>query len=41
MLRRLSCDGDEMPEPLRAYADSQWQRPSVQTWLQFNQDARG
>lgn len=41
MLRRLSCDGDEMPEPLRAYTDSQWQRPSVQTWLQFNQDARG
>lgn len=40
MLRRLSCESDAMPDVLRAYADRQWQRPSVQTWLQFNQDAR-
>ena len=39
MLRRLAGD-DELPAPLRAYADAQWQRPAVQTWLQFNQDAR-
>jgi len=40
MLRRLAGPGDELPDALRAYADAQWRRPSVQTWLQFNQDAR-
>lgn len=39
MLRRLAGD-DELPAALRAYADAQWQRPAIQTWLQFNQDAR-
>lgn len=39
MLRRLAGP-DELPEALRAYADTQWQRAAVQTWLQFNQDAR-
>lgn len=40
MLRRLAGPGDDLPEALRAYADAQWRRPPVQTWLQFNQDAR-
>ena len=40
MLRRLAGLGDELPDALRAYADAQWQRPAVQTWLQFNRDAR-
>lgn len=40
MLRRLAGPGDELPDALRAYADAQWRRPSVQTWLQFNHDAR-
>ncbi|MCD0503004.1 glutathione transferase [Bordetella petrii] len=39
MLRRLGGP-DELPEPLREYADRQWQRATVQTWLQFNHDAR-
>ncbi|CAM4422258.1 glutathione transferase [Bordetella tumbae] len=39
MLRRLA-GADELPAALQAYADAQWQRPAVQTWLQFNQDAR-
>jgi len=39
MLRRLAGT-DELPPDLRSYADAQWQRPTVQTWLQFNRDAR-
>lgn len=39
MLRRLTGDG-ELPASLQAYADLQWQRPALQTWLQFNRDAR-
>lgn len=39
MLRRLA-GADELPTALQGYADAQWQRPAVQTWLQFNQDAR-
>lgn len=39
MLRRLAGEG-ELPDDLRAYADAQWQRPSVQQWLQFNSEAR-
>ncbi|MBO9355027.1 glutathione transferase [Bordetella petrii] len=40
MLRRLAAPDDALPPGLRAYADAQWQRPAVQTWLQFNDDAR-
>ncbi|GBU12356.1 glutathione S-transferase [Enterobacterales bacterium] len=33
MLNRLHLNGDALPENLAAYADAQWQRPSVQEWL--------
>ena len=39
MLKRLA--GEELPDWLRDYADAQWQRPSVQTWLEHNRNARG
>ena len=39
MLRRLGNPADGLPDALRTYADAQWRRPAVQTWLQFNQDA--
>ncbi|WP_454677638.1 glutathione transferase [Achromobacter marplatensis] len=38
MLKRLALD--DLPDPLRAYADVQWQRPSVQKWLEHNAAAR-
>lgn len=34
MLNRLVMNGDEVPERLAAYARHQWQRPSVQAWVQ-------
>ena len=33
MLNRLVLNGDSVPESLAAYASRQWQRPSVQLWL--------
>jgi glutathione S-transferase len=33
MLNRLVMNGDSVPEKLRAYATTQWQRPSVQQWV--------
>ena len=33
MLNRLVQNGDPVPEPLRAYALAQWQRPSVQEFV--------
>lgn len=33
-LRRLWLDG--LPDPLRDYAETQWQRPSVRKWLEHN-----
>lgn len=33
MLNRLILNGDEMPQRLKQYAAHQWQRPSVQEWL--------
>ena len=33
MLNRLVLNGDEVPEKLTAYAQHQWQRPSVQCWV--------
>lgn len=34
MLNRLVLHGDPVPQALAAYARSQWQRPSVQSWEQ-------
>jgi glutathione S-transferase len=34
MLNRLVQHGDDVPARLAAYARQQWQRPSVQLWLQ-------
>lgn len=33
MLQRLIIHGDPVPEHLAAYANQQWQRPSVQLWV--------
>ena len=33
MLNRLALNGDSVPESLAAYASRQWQRPSVQLWV--------
>ncbi len=33
MLNRLALHGDPLPERLAAYASHQWQRPSVQKWV--------
>ncbi len=33
MLNRLVLNGDPVPERLAAYARHQWQRPSVQMWI--------
>ena len=33
MLNRLVLNGDPVPERLAAYARHQWQRPSVQSWV--------
>jgi glutathione S-transferase len=35
MLNRLVFNGDPVPARLAAYAQQQWQRPSVQQWIQF------
>jgi glutathione S-transferase len=37
MLGRLVRNGDEVPAKLREYVDFQWQRPSVQQWLERQQ----
>jgi glutathione S-transferase len=34
MLHRLIMNGDAVPERLKTYATQQWQRPSVQHWVQ-------
>jgi glutathione S-transferase len=34
MLNRLIMNGDAVPERLKTYATQQWQRPSVQQWVQ-------
>lgn len=33
MLNRLVLNGDDVPEKLATYARNQWQRPSVQLWV--------
>lgn len=35
MLMRLIANGDAVPERLQTYATQQWQRPSVQHWVQL------
>lgn len=34
MLNRLVANGDQVPEPLAEYVQHQWQRPSVQAWIE-------
>lgn len=36
MLNRLVANADEVPEMLAAYVQHQWQRPSVQAWVELN-----
>lgn len=38
MLQRLLRNGDAVPPTLAAYAQRQWQRPSVQAWLDLPRD---
>jgi glutathione S-transferase len=37
MLNRLILAGDDVPEPLRAYAAAQWEHPGIRRW----RDSRG
>lgn len=41
MLNRLVLHGDPVPESLAAYARRQWQRPTVQTWVNHSRPALG
>jgi glutathione S-transferase len=34
MLNRLALNGDDVPDKLARYAQRQWQRPSVQRWVE-------
>jgi len=36
MLHRLILTGEEVPERVRAYADAQWQRPSVRAFVEHS-----
>ncbi len=40
MLQRLVLNGDHVPERLAAYAKRQWQRPTVQLWVNQLRPAR-
>lgn len=40
MLNRLILNGDSVPAELVAYAQCQWQRPSVQAWVQQQRPAQ-
>jgi glutathione S-transferase len=37
MLNRLVVNGDHVPPRLKTYVERQWQRPSIQAWLQLQQ----
>ncbi|TFY87626.1 glutathione transferase [Pseudomonas kairouanensis] len=39
MLNRLILNGDDVPAELVAYAQRQWQRPSVQEWVNLTRPA--
>jgi glutathione S-transferase len=41
MLNRLVLNGDPVPERLSAYAKHQWQRPSVQIWVNQRRNLGG
>lgn len=38
MLQRLNASGDPLPKKLKAYAEAQWQRPSVRKWNDTKRD---
>ncbi len=38
MLQRLNLNADPMPKKLKAFAEAQWQRPSVQKWNDRKRD---
>jgi glutathione S-transferase len=40
MLKRLVLNGDAVPKRLAEYARQQWQRPTVQLWVQMNRPPR-
>jgi glutathione S-transferase len=40
MLNRLVASGDAVPERLAAYVQDQWQRPSVQAWVEQGRKRR-
>jgi glutathione S-transferase len=40
MLNRLVMNGDSVPQRLQDYAAHQWQRPSVQRWVNLPRPAR-
>jgi glutathione S-transferase len=40
MLNRLVASGDAVPEGLAAYVQNQWQRPSVQAWVEQGRKCR-
>jgi glutathione S-transferase len=40
MLHRLILNGDEVPERLRAYAQAQWQRPTVRAFVEHPRPAK-
>jgi glutathione S-transferase len=33
MIQRLNLNGFELPPAVRRFVDTQWQRPSVQEWV--------
>lgn len=41
MLNRLILAGDPVPERLAKYASHQWQRPSIQEWVNMPRNIRG
>lgn len=40
MLNRLAMNGDSVPQKLKDYATFQWQRPSVQRWINLPRPQR-
>lgn len=39
MLQRLNLNGDPLPRKVQAYAEANWQRPSVQRWCEHPRPA--
>jgi glutathione S-transferase len=40
MLHRLICNGHELPETVRSFAESQWQRPSLRAFVGHERPAK-